>query len=283
MSELQAKFKVGDVVQVYDDGDCYRTYSYMANKLGLNNFTSGEEHTIPVNKNLTIIRTGNHEFSGKAVYGVRDLSTGQEYLTGDTYLKLVETKVGKHEKTQYTLDDLRGKYVRVGTPECEVFLDACEKLGVNWHGGDNPRSYSLSAIDVIAVSKDYSVGIGYSHLDYYVSKGYTPFVIKVCPTQWTIYNNTLPLEELSDEQASQIVNAWLSGLQMEMKGKFDSRWSLKSLSNNVINRETAYRVKSKSEQEVFVDKMLEFYTGNTMEDKVLDMLKEAYDNGCRFV
>lgn len=280
MSELQAKFKVGDVVQVSSVWDCYNTYSRMANQLGLNNFICGEGQRVPVGKDLTIIKVGQHHFTENAVYGVRDLSTGQEYLTGDKYMKLIETKV---DTPQYTLDDLRGKYVRVGTPECEVFLDACEKLGVNWHGGDNPRSYSLSAIDVIAVSKDYSVGIGYSHLDYYVSKGYTPFVIKVCPTQWTIYNNTLPLEELSDEQASQIVNAWLSGLQMEMKGKFDSRWSLKSLSNNVINRETAYRVKSKSEQEVFVDKMLEFYTGNTMEDKVLDMLKEAYDNGCRFV
>lgn len=33
---------------------------------------------------------------------------------------------------KYTIEDLRGKYVKTGTPEAEVFLDACDELGLKW-------------------------------------------------------------------------------------------------------------------------------------------------------
>ena len=40
---------------------------------------------------------------------------------------------------KYTIEDLIGRYVRNGTPEAEVFLDACEALGVRWVSGRRPR------------------------------------------------------------------------------------------------------------------------------------------------
>lgn len=41
---------------------------------------------------------------------------------------------------KYTIDDLRGKYVKVGTPECEIFMNACDKLGVGWTDGSLDRN-----------------------------------------------------------------------------------------------------------------------------------------------
>ena len=39
-------------------------------------------------------------------------------------------------------EDLKGKYVERGNKEIvELFLDACEKFGLKWYGGDNPREF----------------------------------------------------------------------------------------------------------------------------------------------
>lgn len=67
--------------------------------------------------------------------------------------------------------------------------------------------------------------------------------------QWTIYNNNLPLCELTDEQAAMLFNAWRSGLKVELLADNGSwcrafpDWSL----------EIVYRIKSKSERELFIE------------------------------
>lgn len=41
---------------------------------------------------------------------------------------------------KYTIDNLRGKYVKVGTPECEIFMNACDMLGIRWADGESARN-----------------------------------------------------------------------------------------------------------------------------------------------
>lgn len=41
---------------------------------------------------------------------------------------------------KYTIDDLRGKYVKVGTCEAGVFFNVCNKLGIGWADGSLARN-----------------------------------------------------------------------------------------------------------------------------------------------
>lgn len=185
---------------------------------------------------------------------------------------------------QYTLDDLRNKYVRVGTPEYEVFMDACEGLGITWPSGNKPRE---EGIDDDFVSFDSLDGnLGNCDEDFYIyDQEYSQFITKTNVVDiaeeapWTIYNNTLPMSELTDEQAVELFLAGRSGANME----YCSRGIWLDKSTLTFNNFTTYRVKSKSEMDMSVDKMLTFYKYDIVGDKVIDMLKEAYDNGCRFV
>lgn len=69
--------------------------------------------------------------------------------------------------------------------------------------------------------------------------------------KWTIYNNTMPLCELTDEQAAMLFNAWRRGETRETKahcGFVEVRSAYESWFESVI-----YRIKSKSERELFIE------------------------------
>lgn len=98
-------------------------------------------------------------------------------------------------------------------------------------------------------------------------------------TPWTIYNNTLPLEQLSDAQFGKLVREYYRGAETEsfIAGSFHHCITPTWHSDGI------YRIIQKSEMDEFVDKVLTFYKHGAVDEKVIDMLKEAYDNGCRFV
>lgn len=95
--------------------------------------------------------------------------------------------------------------------------------------------------------------------------------------QWTIYNNTLPLCDLTDEQAAMLFNAWRGGLKVWLLADNGSwcgavpDWCL----------EIAYRIKHKSERELFIDKSLELMTSET-ERTMEQMFGVQFDAGARY-
>lgn len=106
--------------------------------------------------------------------------------------------------------------------------------------------------------------------------------------QWTIYNNTLPLCELTDEQAAQLFNAWRAGGEVECtntttkdlrSGLTTFEWSIPSIIN--WDDYLAYRIKPKSERELFIDKSMEVCKEN-QHNKVEFMLGKIYDAGARY-
>ncbi len=78
---------------------------------------------------------------------------------------------------KYTIDDLRGKYVKVGTPECDEFLKACVKLEVTWVGGISAKFVTYNA-EFIGISKliHDPITLGHSSEGYWLREGFTPFV-----------------------------------------------------------------------------------------------------------
>lgn len=95
--------------------------------------------------------------------------------------------------------------------------------------------------------------------------------------QWTIYNNTLPLCELTDEQAAMLFNAWRSGDNIQYRTMNVAVWIDKLNSDTGINKHGVYRVKSKSERELFIDAV-----GKVIGYTDLSILKigsELFDSG----
>ena len=68
---------------------------------------------------------------------------------------------------------------------------------------------------------------------------------------WSIYSNTLPLSELSDEQAAELFNHWCNGGATEVVN--DEGWCDTANGLNTINRNRIYRARQKSERELFID------------------------------
>lgn len=69
--------------------------------------------------------------------------------------------------------------------------------------------------------------------------------------QWTIYNNTLPLCELTDEQAAMLFNAWRSGAvrqALNNSGFCDLPAKATPWFESLV-----YRIKPKSERELFIE------------------------------
>lgn len=66
---------------------------------------------------------------------------------------------------KYTIDDLRGKYVKVGTPGYDVFIHACDVLGIRWSGGELAQNKYCDK-ECIALNSR-SEHLGFSTLDYY--------------------------------------------------------------------------------------------------------------------
>lgn len=168
----------------------------------------------------------------------------------------------------YTIEDLRGKYVKVGTPEAEIFLDACDELGILWVSGLNPRYYANHEITEIFVNSEGNIS-GTLSPEF---KKATPFTPK---PQWSIYTNDNPLCELSDEQAAALFNAWRAGEKIESSLHRDA-WL------NCMFPEwkplMVYRIKQKSERELFIDTAMELMTSET-ERTLEQMFGALFDSG----
>lgn len=64
------------------------------------------------------------------------------------------------------------------------------------------------------------------------------------PDAWSIYNNTNPLSELTDEQAAELFNWWRNGGKLEHLYPSDGTWSGSSVIAIGVN--ATYRAKQKS-------------------------------------
>ncbi|WOZ57856.1 hypothetical protein ZP9_00042 [Shewanella phage ZP9] len=80
--------------------------------------------------------------------------------------------------------------------------------------------------------------------------------------QWTIYNNTMPLCDLSDEQAAMLFNAWRGGIDMEKN--INNKWFKLANLEPCLLPTSVYRIKQKSERELLIG----------LAEKVID------DSGC---
>lgn len=93
--------------------------------------------------------------------------------------------------------------------------------------------------------------------------------------EWSIYNNTKPLSELSDEQAAELFNYWRNGGKVEHKGTYSGEWS-GNLSPH-WNATSTYRAKQKSELELFIDAAMKFCIGGKRaEDTFSDMFNAGF-------
>lgn len=94
------------------------------------------------------------------------------------------------------------------------------------------------------------------------------------PDAWTIYNNTLPLCELTDDQAGMLFNAWRGGAKVELLADNDSwcdavpDWEL----------EISYRIKPKSEREMFIDEAIS-HAIKPETQSAKQMFGELFDSG----
>ena len=94
--------------------------------------------------------------------------------------------------------------------------------------------------------------------------------------QWTIYNNTLPLCELTDKQVGKLVKH--SGCVEHMNPN-SGEWG--ATIAPMWNRSGIYRIKPKSDRELFIDKSMEVFKEN-QHNKAEFMLGKIYDAGARY-
>lgn len=92
---------------------------------------------------------------------------------------------------------------------------------------------------------------------------------------WTIYNNTLPLGELSDEKAAQLFNHKRNG--GAIKAKSVNGW----LDSSLWNNSWVYRAKPKSERELFIETSVQLMTSET-ERTMEQMFGAQFDSGARY-
>lgn len=168
----------------------------------------------------------------------------------------------------YTVDDLRGKWVNKGTQECKIFLDQLYKLGlipsqldVSYFGGD-----------VIAVCDgDFVLGLWREENTCFTNdKMFTP------KPQWSIYTNDKPLCELSDEQYGKMRRAHDNGLTVQTLD--DDGYGFQDCGLPTWISNGVYRIKQKSERELFIEKCVEL-THDGINKHLFEVLFNA---GCRF-
>lgn len=169
----------------------------------------------------------------------------------------------------YTLEDLRGKYVKVGTPEAEIFLDACNELGIRWSNGKNANEFS-PALESFGL---YESEIWQGNCAHWIKNGCSKFTPK---PQWSIYTNYKPLCELSDEQAAALFNAWRVGGEFQYLS--NQKWLDVGDSAFVTERDRPLRIKPKSERELFIDAAMELMTSET-ERTLEQQFGSLFDSG----
>lgn len=95
--------------------------------------------------------------------------------------------------------------------------------------------------------------------------------------EWTIYNNTLPLCELTDEQAGQLFNAWRKGATLQIFFGHDGTWMDYK---GALCRDDVFRIEQKSERELFVDAMMAGCSFDNSHAKIVrSVVEQIYDSG----
>lgn len=153
----------------------------------------------------------------------------------------------------YTIDDLRGRWVNKGTHECKIFLDQLYELGLI------PSRFDVSYFggDVIAVCDgDFVVGLWWEENTCLTND--KMFTIK---PRWSIYTNDKPLSELSDAQYGKMRRAHDNGATVQSLNEDGYGFQDVGLPTWIING--IYRIKQKSECELFVDVAVSVYDGRT--------------------
>lgn len=97
--------------------------------------------------------------------------------------------------------------------------------------------------------------------------------------QWTIYNNTIPLGELSDDQAAQLFNAWHAG-EVRQALNNSGFCDLPAKATAWFDL-TAYRIKPKSERDIFIETSIQLMTSET-ERTMEQMFGAQFDAGARY-
>ena len=99
--------------------------------------------------------------------------------------------------------------------------------------------------------------------------------------QWTVYNNTLPLCELADEQAAMLFNAWRGGAVRQALN--NSGFCDLPAKATLWFESLAYRIKPNSERELFIENSSMIMHSVEGDGLINDItLGALYDNGARY-
>lgn len=151
----------------------------------------------------------------------------------------------------YTIEDLKGKYVKAGTQEAEVFLGACKELGATYKSNITTECNFMEAL----INCFGGLVIYGFNLESSAEENSTPFTPK---QEWSIYTNDKPLSELTDEQVGRLVKCsgaieYMDTMTLEWRESVLPLW----------NRNDAYRAKQKSERELFIEAAMQLMTSET--------------------
>ncbi|MGL4616488.1 MAG: hypothetical protein ACRCVV_21875 [Shewanella sp.] len=165
---------------------------------------------------------------------------------------------------EYTIEDLRGKYVESGTTEAEIFLDACEALNLVWYPtGATPRSVNTLFISILDDGND-TLSCDRPTAD----ANLKPFIPKV---KWTIHDNTLPLCELTDWQYGKLMRA-MKDERAVVEFKHNGEWkSIKFISTPTLLDTSILRIKPKSEKELFVSELMRELNFNNKDKRLVEL------------
>lgn len=96
---------------------------------------------------------------------------------------------------------------------------------------------------------------------------------------WTVYNNTLPLSALTDEQYGKMRRAHDAGNKVEVKQVDTLGWCVSD--TPLWDIEVVYRVKQKSKRELFIEASVQLMTSET-ERTMEQMFGAQFDAGARY-
>ena len=142
----------------------------------------------------------------------------------------------------YTIEDLRGKYVKAGTAECKVFLDACESIDVKWVDGSGARQIKGSCTYIL-VNTDNDRIFHCSNHPLMLAMKYEPFTPK---PQWTPETNNLKREELSSSQYGELKRLADDGRPVYRIHRDNLVWVRVEMLNPVFEDGYIYRIKPNS-------------------------------------
>lgn len=96
---------------------------------------------------------------------------------------------------------------------------------------------------------------------------------------WTVYNNTLPLSALTDEQYGKMRRAHDAGNKVEVKQVDTLGWCVSD--TPLWDIEVVYRIKQKSKRESFIETSVQLMTSET-ERTMEQMFGAQFDAGARY-